>query len=107
MRAFKLFREMKDGSIAPLFINKTQRLDIGKWYKAEAHRTKGYKFRPGWHCTSQPVAPHLSEKGRGWYEVEIKNYEDMKRPPSQGGLWYLANNLKVIKKVKDESSIRS
>lgn len=100
MRAYKLFRELKDGNITPLFINKTQRLPIGKWIKAEAHRTKGYKYRPGWHCTANAAAPHLSEKGRGWYEIEIKDFSEMDRPPHQGGLWYLANHIKIIKKVK-------
>lgn len=100
MKAYKLFRELKDGTIAPLFINVKLRLDFDVWYQAEAHRTKGFAFRPGWHCTSKPEAPHLSMKGRAWYEVEIKDYKHIKRPKSQGGLWYLANNMKVIRRVE-------
>lgn len=100
--AYKLFRAMKDGTIAPLFINQKLRLTLGDWYKAEAHRTKGFAFRPGWHCTSVPKAPHLSMKGRAWYEVEIEKYEDIKRPASQGGLWFLAEQMKVIKKVEEQ-----
>lgn len=100
MIAYKLFRDMKDGTIAPLFIDRTFRLPIGNWVDAKLDiHTKGYKFRPGWHCTAQPTAPHLSEKGRSWYEVEIKNYREMNRPSHQGGLWYLASQIKVIKKV--------
>lgn len=99
MRVYKLFRVLKSGEITPLFINKKQRLPIGEWLPAEEHKTKGFKFRPGWHCTSKAVAPHLSEKGRAWYEVEIKDYEELKRPESQGGLWYLAKNIRIIKKL--------
>lgn len=99
MKAFKLVRKMKDGTIAPLFINKTIRLPINKWMKAEAHPTKGFAFREGWHCTLSPNAPHLSEKGRVWVEVEIKNVKSYKRPESQGGTWVLAQNMRIIKEI--------
>lgn len=99
MKAYKLVRALKDGNITPLFINKKQRLLIGKWLVAESHRTKGYIYRPHWHCTSEPTAPHLTEKGRCWYEVEIEDYTEFNRPNSQGGLWYLANRMKIIKKL--------
>ena len=99
MKAFKLVRKMKDGTISPLFINKTIRLPINKWMKAEAHLTKGFAFRKGWHCTLSPNAPHLSEKGRVWVEVEVKNVKTYKRPESQGGTWVLAQNMKIIKEI--------
>jgi hypothetical protein len=104
MRAYKLFRLMKDGSIAPLFINKKQRLDLGVWYKAEDHKTKGFAHRPGWHCCLKPEAPHLSltlasgEK-RVWAEVEIEEFKTYDRPESQGGTWILASRLKVIELI--------
>lgn len=82
-----------------LFINKKFRLPIGEWLPAESHPTKGYKYRPFWHCTNQPVAPHLTEKGRAWYMVEIEEFEEQKRPENQGGLWFLANRMKIIAKV--------
>lgn len=69
------------------------------WMQAEPHPTKGYKFRPHWHCTSEPVAPHLSEKGRAWYKVEIDDYTEYKRPDCQGGLWYLSNKIKILTKL--------
>jgi len=100
IRAYKLFRVLKDGNITPLFINKKQRLVIGEWLIAESHPTKGYKYRPHWHCTSQPIAPHLSMKNRCWYEVEIENHTEFDRPEHQGGLWYLANKMKIIKKYE-------
>ena len=97
MKAWKLFRQMKDGSIAPLFINKKMRLQEGEWYEAELHPTKGFKVRKGWHCCPTPVAPHLTEKGRVWKEVELGGYVFCEmRPVSQGGLWYLADKLRVL-----------
>lgn len=97
MKAYKLFRVLKDGNITPLFINKTFRLPIGEWLEAEEHPTKNYKFRPYWHCTSQPHAPHLSMKNRQWYVVEIEDYMEFNRPSSQGRLWQLAKRMKIIK----------
>lgn len=96
MIAYKLVRKMKDGTIAPLFINKTIRLPIGKWMQAEEHLTKGFAFRPGWHCTLKPVAPHLSEKDRVWVMVEVDNFKYFNRPESQGGQWVLAQRMKII-----------
>lgn len=98
IKAYKLLRVRKDGSIGPLFINRKQRMPIGATLQAEDHPTKGYAHRPGWHCTSKPIAPHLSLKGRTWYVVEIEDYQEIIRPKSQGGLWYLAKKMKVIGK---------
>ena len=99
MRAYKLVRKMKDGSLAPLFINRKFRLPVGEWLEAECHPTKGFAVRPGWHCTASPSAPHLSKKGRVWIEVEIDDYKEHMRPEAQGGLWYLAGKMKVIKEM--------
>lgn len=99
MKAFKLIKKRKDGTLGPLFINARQRIPIGEWLPAEAHRRKGYKFRPGWHCTAKPEAPHLSDKGRVWCAVEIEDFEEVQRPESQGGLWYLAQNMRVIREL--------
>ena len=70
MIAYKLVRKLKDGSLAPLFINKKQRLPIGEWMQAEDHPTKVYAVRPGWHCLLKPEASRLSKKGRMWVKVE-------------------------------------
>ena len=99
MIAYKLIRKMKDGSLAPLFINKKSRIPIGEWLEAENHPTKGFSVRKGWHCTLMPVAPHLSEKGRVWVQVEVDDTELYNRPESQGGMWVLAQRMKVIKEV--------
>ena len=90
---------MKDGSLAPLFINKKSRIPIGEWLEAENHPTKGFSVRKGWHCTLTPVAPHLSEKGRVWVQVEVEDTELYNRPESQGGMWVLAQRMKVIKEL--------
>ena len=97
MIAFKLVKKRKDGSLGPLFINRRQRLPLDEWLQAEPHKTKGYSFRPGWHVMEKPEAPHLSTKGRVWVMVEIFGYKKIVRPKSQGGVWYLANAMRIIK----------
>ena len=99
MIAYKLVRKMKDGSLAPLFINKKLRLPIGEWLEAENHPTPGFAIRAGWHCCFKPVAPHLKETGRTWIKVEIEDYSKYKRPESQGGAWLLANRMKVLGEI--------
>ena len=99
MLAYKLLRERKDGTLGPLFINQRQRIPIGEWLTAEAHPTKGYAFRPGWHCLFSPVAPHLSERGRKWYRVLIEDYETFTRPECQGGKWALAKRMMVLEGI--------
>lgn len=100
MIAYKLVRKMKDGSLSSLFINKRGRLPLGIWLQAESHPTKGFAYRKGWHCTLQPVAPHLSTKDRVWVEVEIRDTEFYDRPESQGGTWVLAQQMKVLRELK-------
>ncbi len=97
MIAYKLFKQRKDGSIGPLFINARQRIPLGEWLEAETcHHKKGFKYRPGWHCTFTQCAPHLSTKGRVWAKIEIEDYTTYPRPESQGGGWLLANRMRVI-----------
>lgn len=101
-KAYKLCRKLKSGEITPLFINKTLRIPFDEWLEAEEHPTKGYKFRPHWHCMSEPSAPHLTEKNRVWVEIEMKEYKEMQRPESQGGTWYLADIVKFLRILDDE-----
>lgn len=96
MLAYKLFRLRKDGSIGPLFINRRQRIPIGKRLRAEKHRTKGFAFRPGWHCCKYPVAPHLSKRGRAWFMVKIRGVKVHERPAAQGGTWFTAREMTVL-----------
>lgn len=96
MVAYKLFRVRKDGSLGSLFINRRARLPLGIWMEAEAFPTKGFAYRPGWHALCAPIAPHLSEKGRRWFEVEVKNFKRFTRPESQGGEWVLAKQMRIV-----------
>lgn len=99
MIAYKLVRKMKDG-YSPLFINKKSRLPIGEWLSAESHPTNGFAVRQGWHCTLQPIAPHLKLSGnRVWVEVEVEDTLLYDRPESQGGTWVLAQEMKIIKEL--------
>lgn len=99
MRAYKLFRKRKNGTLGSLFINRKLIIEQNKWLKSEPHKTEGFAFRPGWHCCSTPKAPHLSMKERVWCEVEIQGVKKIQRPENQGGLWYLSKNLKLIKEL--------
>jgi len=93
--AYKLFSLRKDGTLGPLFIGKKIRVPFWRWIKAEAIRTPGFAFRPGWHCCATPEAPHLSKHGRVWCEVSIDGVKEHHRPASQGGLWFTAQWLRV------------
>ena len=96
MIGWKLFRLRKDGTLGPLFINRTLRLVPGRTYRAECHPTAGFAVRPGWHVCARKSAPHLSKRGRVWRQVEIAGYEPHQRPRAQGGLWYTANFMRIL-----------
>jgi len=99
---YKLLRRRRDGSLGPLFINRSQRLEVGETYQAESHPTKGYAFRPGWHICARKLAPHLSKKGRVWARVRFDGYTRHARPASQGGLWYVADTMTIVKLCGEE-----
>ena len=96
MIVYKLCRLLKSGEITSLFINKSKKLPFNKWIKSESYKTKGYKLRPYWHCVLEPKAPHLSKLNRVWVKVEIRDYTSIRRPESQGGIWYLANMIRFL-----------
>ena len=101
MIAFKLFKQRRDGSLGPLFINARLRIPVGEWMEAEDHPTKGFAHRPGWHCCVRPEAPHLTltpKHGprRVWAKVEVEDTTTYDRPESQGGSWVLAQRLRVL-----------
>lgn len=98
---FKLLKRRKDGTLGPLFINARQVIPEGVWLEAEDHPTPGFAHRPGWHCTTKPEAPHLSEEPKGalprvWCRVELQDVEIHHRPIAQGGKWYLAQRMKIV-----------
>lgn len=99
MDAFKLLQVRRDGTIGPLFINRRQVIPIGVWLEAEDHPTAGYAHRPGWHAALTPKAPHLSERRRAWFRVEVEDATILDRPAAQGGQWVLARRMRVIEPV--------
>ena len=105
MIGYKLITKRKDGTLGPLFINRKQRIPLGEWLPAGDHPTKGFAHRPGWHVMAKPVAPHLSKTGRVWVKVEIADYKEIIRPDAQGGVWYLANKMKVLKELYEQDGI--
>jgi hypothetical protein len=97
---WKLFRLRKNGTLGPLFINRRQVVPVGgDFLPAEAHKTAGFAYRPGWHATPNPVAPHLKKKPkhetRVWCKVELKDVQPINKPEKQGGKWYLAGAMRV------------
>lgn len=96
--AYKLVHRRKDGSLGPLFINRKQRFHLGEWIEAETHPTKGYALRPGFHCCIQTSAPHLKlQSDRVWVEVLIEDFRTYSRPLYQGGAWFVANKMIILR----------
>lgn len=109
--AYKLMRQLKDGTVHPLFINKKQPTEFGVLLKAECHPTKGFAVRQGWHCCFTPYAPHLKERlangeKRVWVEVLVRDYETYDRPESQGGKWILSQEM-IAKRIIDDNEINT
>jgi hypothetical protein len=107
LKAYKLFRVRKDGTLGPLFIDRTLRVRTGVWLKSHSVPTKGFAVHPGWHAVSAPCAPHLvmepaSGETRRWYEVQLRTTGLVldNRPQHQGGQWYQARWMRVIKPVE-------
>ena len=97
MIVFKLFKQRKDGSLGPLFINQKLRIPVGEWLSAESHPTKNFAYRPGFHTLLQPVAPHLKMmENRVWAKCEIEDFEFFHRTEAYGGRWALANRMRVL-----------
>ena len=106
MIGYKLFRKRKDGTYGPLFINRRERLKPGIEYTAFCYPTKGYAVRPGWHICRTPSAPHLSTKDRVWCKVEFTKATELQRPESQGGVWYLAQSMRILHELPAIESLR-
>ena len=73
--AFKQFRIDKNGELHPLFVYAKETIPIGVWLEAkEGPRTDNGKvksklgplaYRPGWHMSEAPYAPHIGVKENG------------------------------------------
>lgn len=99
LTAFKLLKQRKDGTLGPLFINRKARIPIGVELFAEDHPTPGFAHRPGWHCVPEPHAVHLSERGRVWVEVEIKDFTIVEW---RRNTWFIAKRMRVRKLLPSE-----
>lgn len=114
MKAYKLMKIRKDGTLGSLFINAKEAYQIGVWLQAQFIPTKGFAERYGWHCTGIPYAPHLKmtvgKQQRVWVECEIDGVKAYNRPQCQGGLWFLAEKIKInriLDKIEVEKLINA
>ena len=91
MKAYKQFRIDKSGKLHPLFVFANETIPVGEWIIAkEGPRTENGKvksklgplsYRPGWHLSEAPFAPHIGVKENGkikymkpdtvWAECEV------------------------------------
>jgi hypothetical protein len=106
--AYKLLRVRPDGSLGSLFFARKARLPTGKWLPAQNLHQKGFAYRPGWHACPWPVAPHLKMKlatgeTRAWFLVHLRQVTVHERDESQGGTWYTARQLKIIRRLEKKS----
>ena len=56
-------------------------------------------FRMGIPVTPKNIFPSNIQGLPTWYEVRIKDYVEYLRPKNQGGLWFLAQRIKIVKQV--------
>ena len=73
--SYKQFRIDKSGNLHPLFVSVDQKIPVGEWIVAsEGERTADGKvksklgplaYRPGWHLSEAPYAPHIGVKENG------------------------------------------
>ena len=119
MKAYKLLRQRKNGTLGPLFIEASRVLELGTFQQAYCTPKSGFAVRPGFHSTPKPDAPHLSMKGRVWVECTVPGTEFKRsehpelftgrngmevvpdgwylwpRPAAQGGTWIISGQLRL------------
>ena len=96
MKAYKMCRMRKDGTLGPMFVGTDEIFPIGVWVTAQMSfrrkldkvysRLGWLKFRPGLHFAAIPYAPHIGIKENGvikymhddvvWCECEITDEID-------------------------------
>ena len=106
MLAFKQFRIDKSGNLHPLFVFANETVPVGKWLIAKAGpRTENGKvasklgplaYRPGWHLSEAPYAPHIGVKENGkvkymkpdtvWALCEVNTTVDYTPEARQNGM---------------------
>lgn len=101
MQAFKLLRLRKDGTLGSLFVGRKYAIPVNCWLTAIKDLPHpGLAHRPGFHCCSTKSAPHIkmtlkNGEKRVWCSVTIKNYTVHERPECQGGIWYVADQMRI------------
>ena len=75
MKMYKQFRIDRDGNLHPLFVDTNRTIPVGRWLTAKlGERTESGKvrsklgplaYRPGWHLSEAPYAPHIGVKVNG------------------------------------------
>lgn len=96
IRAYKLLRLRKNGTLGSLFINRRRILTTGEWLTFKRLRPSGFAYRPGWHACLKKSAPHLSMTGRVWCRVLLRDVTKHHRPTAQGGVWFTAKYIKIL-----------
>jgi len=96
MKAYKQFHIDRSGNLHPLFVFANEVIPVGEWIIAkEGKKTEHGKvksklgplaYRPGWHLSEAPYAPHIGIKENGkvkymrpdtvWAECEVYDQED-------------------------------
>lgn len=83
-KAYKLLRVSKNhqGKIYPLFVNANHEIEMNEWIEAEygemndkgkvKSKLGALCFRPGWHLSDIPYAPHIGKKGENG-QIEFMN----------------------------------
>ena len=107
MKAYKLLRLRKDGTLGPLFVGRRSVFRVGDRLAAEFNLPHpGLAHRPGFHCCAEPRAPHIKRvlkngERRVWCEVRIYGVTRHDRPECQGGVWYTAFHMEIVKLRED------
>ena len=107
MKAYKLLRLRKDGTLGPLFVGRRSVFRVGDRLAAEFNLPHpGLAHRPGFHCCAEPRAPHIKRvlkngERRVWCEVRIYGVTRHDRPECQGGVWYTALHMEIVKLRED------
>lgn len=74
IKVYKLL-EVRNGKLYPLYVNAKEETVIHTWLNAKCGEMIGDKvkagklnklaFRPGWHTSKYPIAPHIGKKREG------------------------------------------
>ena len=117
MIAYKQFHMDKSGNLHPLFVFASETVPVGEWLAAkEGERTENghvksklgpLAYRPGWHLSEAPYAPHIGVKENGkvtymrpntvWAECEVCDTTDYTAAARQRGFSLNTGNYNAQK----------